>query len=468
MSSGGNRVLKIFCLLKIFLAGILIIYPYISHSFSAYSNDELDELEKQFIQQINQSPAVLRDPLAIEYINHLARKLARHGELAKPYFFIVKSNEINAFAGPGGYIGVNTQLILASDNESELAAVMAHEMSHVRQHHLYRMLEHQKQMRVPMLASMLASIALGAINPTLASGALMGTLTGFAQDNINFVRSNEKEADSIGIDMLIKSGLDPKGMAGFFKKMQQATRYYYTDNIPAILRTHPLDEDRIAEAENRCQHIKLKSYPDNMNYRLFKELIRIEVARDPQSLLDYYTKQCKKTTPNNACQYGYAMIKIQLNNSLSAINILTNLLKEDPNNLFYAIAMANALNINKQNNAAIQMLSELDKNFPDNYAVLIEYGDILLESNRNKEALKILTMAQRQFKNDIPLCNKLAKAQADSGDKAYAYFTLGECHLLQGEAQDALRTLKVAKNMAAKDSLLMARIDAKIEEITGK
>ena len=199
---------------------LLLTLPDLTWAFSPYSNSELDELEKQFIQQINQSSSVIRTPLANQYINHLAKVLALHGQLPAPYFFIVKSNEINAFAGPGGYIGVNTQLILASDNESELAAVMAHEMSHVRQHHLYRMIEHEKQMQVPMLASMLASIALGVINPALGSGALMGSITGFAQDNINFVRSNEKEADRIGIDMLIKSGLDPRGMANFFKKMQ--------------------------------------------------------------------------------------------------------------------------------------------------------------------------------------------------------------------------------------------------------
>ena len=250
---------------------LTFIFNNAAYAFSAYSNKELDELEQQFIQQINQSNLVIRDPLAIQYINHLAQRLAQHGDLAKPYFFLVNSNEINAFAGPGGYIGVNSQLVLASDNESELAAVMAHEMSHVRQHHLYRMIEHQQQMRIPMLASMLASIALGVINPALASGALMGSLTGFAQDNINFVRSNEKEADRIGIDMLIKSGLDPRGMAGFFKKMQENSRYYYTDNVPAILRTHPLDDERIAEAENRSQHIKHKNYTDNVDYHYFKE-----------------------------------------------------------------------------------------------------------------------------------------------------------------------------------------------------
>jgi beta-barrel assembly-enhancing protease len=453
---------------RICLLCTLLAYSNIINSFSAYSNDELDQLEKEFIQQINQSDSVLRNPLAVEYINHLAKKLAQHGELQTPDFFIVKSNEINAFAGPGGHIGVNTQLILSSANESELAAVMAHEMSHVRQHHLYRMMEHQKQMRVPMLASMLASIALGVINPTLASGALMGTLTGFAQDNINFVRSNEKEADSIGIDMLIKSGLDPRGMAGFFKKMQEATRYYYTEHIPAILRTHPLDEDRIAEAENRSLHITRTNYPDNINYRLFKELIRVEMARSGKSLLEYYERQCRKTTPANACQYGYVLTKIEMGKNAEAIKILEPLVQENPSNLYYAIAMARAEEGSQKNQAAVTRLKELHRNYPDNYAVLIEYGDALLENKQAKEAAHVLLRGRRQFTQDIPLCNKLARAQAANHSKEYAYFTLGECHILQGERQDALAKFKVAKTMAKNNKILTARIDARIDEIKAK
>lgn len=171
---------------------------------------------------------------------------------------------------------------------------MAHEIAHVRLHHLYQRIQHEKQMRIPMLASMLASIALGVINPTLGSGAMMASLSGFAQDNINFTRANEKEADRIGIDMLIKAGFDPRGMAGFFKKMQESSRYYYTSNIPAILRTHPLDDDRIAEAENRSQRLAPKNHSDALDYRLFKELIRVSVARNSKQLLDYYQVECPK------------------------------------------------------------------------------------------------------------------------------------------------------------------------------
>ena len=342
---------------------------------------------------------------------------------------------------------------------------MAHEMSHVRQHHLYRMIEHEKQMKIPMLASMLASIALGVINPALGSGALMGSLSGFAQDNINFVRSNEKEADSIGIDMLIKSGLDPRGMANFFKKMQQSSRYYYTDNIPAILRSHPMDDDRIAEAENRSvNHVKA-SYSDNLDYHLFKELIRNEVASDTNQLAQYYQHECRRHNSNIACEYGY-VLALQANNQFQQAKAhVLPLLQQDPNNFFFAIAQAQAEAGSGDYVSAITRLRELQENHPENYAAVVEYAQILMAANKPDIAASVLLKGSRQFKNDLPICEQLARAQADSHHKDYAYFTLAQCHLLQGEQRDAVSKLKIAKTLAGKDPMLQARISAKIDEI---
>jgi predicted Zn-dependent protease len=435
-----------------------------AYALSPYSTDELDELEKEFIQLINQSDSIVRNPLANQYINHLGKQLAQYAHIPTPYFFIVKSNEINAFAGPGGYIGVNSQLILSSDNESELAAVMAHELAHVRLHHLYRMIEHQKQMRIPMLASLLASAALGIINPTLGSGAIMASLTGFAQDNINFTRSNEKEADRIGITMLIRSGLDPRGMANFFKKMQQSSRYYYTANIPAILRTHPLDEYRIAEAEGRCPNNGAKKYPDNLNYRLFKELIRTEVASNNQQLLNYYQQECKKHNPAIACQYGLVMTYINLSNFTAAKARLVDLLNQDSNNLFFQIAMADT-EINDQPDLAIKRLQELQANYPENYAALMAYAHGLLTTGNAEKAASVLLKGSRKFKTDLALCEQLAQAESSSHRKAYAYFTESRCQLLQGRKKDALRKLEQVKALAKNDSYLLARTSAMIEEI---
>ncbi|MDP1604684.1 MAG: M48 family metalloprotease [Legionella sp.] len=465
-----NRLRKIFNTLKQinlgFLLIILQITPFNVYSLTPYSTDELEELEKEFVQLINQSDSIVRNPLANQYLNHLGKQLARFAKVPAPYFFIVKSGEINAFAGPGGYIGINSGLILASENESELAAVMAHELAHVRLHHLYSMIEHQKQMRIPMLASLLVSAALGVVNPTLGSGALMASLTGFAQDNINFTRAKEKEADRIGIDMLIRSGLDPRAMASFFKKMQQHSRYYYTANIPAILRTHPLDDDRIAEAENRSLHIAGKQYPDNLNYRLFKELIRTDVTTDNKQLLDYYQHQCQKHNQEYiACQFGYVQALININQFKLASERLAPLLKEDNNNLFFQITMANAEIGDKQFDTANKRLQDLQSNYPDNYAALMAYAHGLLANGSAEKAVSVLLKGSRQFKNDLPLCEQLARAEASAHRQAYAYFTEAQCQLLQGRARDAIRKLKVVLTLAKKDQYLLARAEAMIDEI---
>lgn len=445
------------------LIGLCLGNP--AQAFSPYSTRELEELEQEFRQLINQSDQVVRTPLANQYLNHLGKRLAQFAHMPMPYFFIVKSNEINAFAGPGGYIGINTQLVLATKNESELAAVMAHEIAHVRLHHLYRMIQHQKQMRVPMLASMLAAVALGAINPTLASGAMIASLTGFAQDNINFTRANEKEADRIGITMLIKGGFDPRGMAGFFKKMQESTRYYYTDNIPAILRTHPLDEDRIAEAENRSGNINRKNYPDTLDYYLFKELIRNSVAKDNKQMLDYYGQECLRHNRAAACQYGKTLALIKANQFRAAEQNLAPLTGENKDNLFYQVAMAEAETGNRQFDVALKRLHELQANYPENYAALMAYAQGLLEAGQAEKATALLLKGFRQFKRDLPLCEALAQAEAASGLKGYAYFVQAQCNLLQGRSRDALRQLNVAKKLAGNDRYLAARILALKDDI---
>jgi predicted Zn-dependent protease len=445
---------------------LLLLIHSTCFGFSAYSNKELDDLEVQFKKEINQSPQVLRTPLADRYINKLAARLARHGQMDKPYFFIVKSKEINAFAGPGGYIGVNTELILASQNESELAAVMAHEMAHVRLHHLYRMIEHQKQMQIPKLAGILAAIALGVINPTLGTGAMIGAMDSFEKDTISFIRSNEKEADSIGMDILTKADFDPEGMPSFFKKMQMNARYYYSANIPAILRTHPLDEDRIAEADNRIAQLKgRQSSASSQQYHLFKELIRHQVPHNTQQLFEYYNKQCLKNSPSYACQYGLALNYQENNHDEKTIQILEPMAQgafiNDP---FINLALAQSYEVKGKKSEAKDIYQKFYDITPNNTAVLDQYSEFL-ESDNPRKNLSMLLKAHRKFKNDLNICYKLARAQAQLHMTAQAYFTEATCHALQGEKKAALTQLNVAKKYTKPNSYMAQRIDAKIAEI---
>lgn len=458
--------LVIFSTKKIIFLFFVLFISLPSYALTPYSTKELDDLEKEFIQQINQSSSVERNPLANQYINELGKQLAKAAHLPTPHFFIVKSNEINAFAGPGGHIGINTGLILATDSDSELAAVMGHELAHVRLHHLYRLIQHEKQMRIPLLASLLAAAALSAINPTLASGAMMASLTGFAQDNINFTRANEKEADNIGMQMLINSNLNPEAMVSFFKKMQQHSRYYYTANVPAILRTHPLDEDRITQAENRIFRLPKKNYLTTLDYQLFKEIIR-NTASDTRSLTDYY-QRCLKVSTHDYCEYGYSLTLLDSNQPLKASLYLTALLKKSPSNLFYQLAYSQSLLARALYQESVSYLAELQVNFPDNYAVLMVYAEALVQSQQYDRAVALLLKGFRHFKTDLPLCEALAQAQAKTNRKGYAYFTKAQCYLLQGLDREALRQLKWVKSLARHDSYLLARTDAMIEEIKFK
>jgi len=444
---------------------VSLVFNSTAFAFSPYSNNELDELEKGFIEQINQSNSVLRDPLSNQYLTRLGQKLATHSDQIPPSFFIVKSDEINAFAGPGGHIGINSELFLLSDHESELAAVLAHEIAHVRQHHLYRMLEHQHRMQVPMLASMLAAIALGAIIPGIGSGALMAALGGFAQDSINFIRANEKEADRIGMDMLKRADFDPRGMIQFFKRMQENARYY-SANVPTILRTHPMDDDRIAEAEHRSAHLPPKTVPDTLEYQLTKERIRVLTAKHDKKLLDYYASRCPKAETNdNACLYGRALALLNANQHQAAYEQLQSLVAEDHENLYYALAISEAETKSGKTTDAIVRLHALHDNYPGNYAVIMAFSNTLSTANRPAEASTLLLQASRVFPKDLPLCHALARAQSNNHLKAYAYFTYAECHLLQGHKKEARRLFKLAKTLIKKDRFLHARIDAKLDEI---
>jgi beta-barrel assembly-enhancing protease len=447
-----------------FLLKLVFLYLCIINTVNAeLSSGDLDKIEKEFIQLINQSDQVIREPLAVEYINHLGRRLAKHTELHHYHFFLVDSDEINAFAGPGGYIGINSSLILATDNESELAGVMSHELSHVALSHLYRMLEHQKTMRIPMIASALAAIALGAINPTLGTGALMAALTGYAQENINYTRANEKEADRVGIGILYKAGFNPQGMANFFKKMQQNYRYYYTAHIPAILRTHPLDRDRIAEAENHTSQIGAKKEQSSLEYHLFKEQIRVISERKPLVLIDYYKNQLAKIGFRESIYYGFGLTFLKLSKYEEAMNLLSRLVKLDADNLFYQIALAKVEFGLKKPSKAISRLYEISLNYPDNYAAIMAYIEGLMTTSQYTKATKHIRKARLLFPRDLTLCYKLARSYAASKRYAYAYFYQATCLKMQGMKNSALEQLKHAEKLNH-NVLLSQRIKAMIAE----
>jgi predicted Zn-dependent protease len=445
---------------KFALIILLLMSSWCEASFDPYSNDTLDKLSKSFAKIIYQSPQVVHETIANEYINELGHKLARQARVKHINFFIVKSPEINAFAGPGGYIGINTALILNTETESELASVMAHEIAHVRMHHLYRFMQHEKNMQIPLVAATLASAALGLANPALGSSAMLATMSGFTQDGINFTRANEKEADRIGINILKNSGFDPKGMLSFFKKMHIQSRYSYTlSNIPAILKTHPVDEARMAEILDRLPINAMHKPTKEFNYALFKAYIKAKSTNNQMDLIRYFTKLCPHESIQEACSYGEALTYQHDNQYEKSTIILNTLAKAHPHNRFIAIAYTS---LPKQSE---NILTPILAKHPNDPALILRLADDLLSHQKLSEANLLLQKSFRIHPKHAQICDLLARTDAMLNKPAYAYFIKSQCDLIQGDKKTALISLKQAKRLSLKDEYLKARIDAKIEEI---
>jgi len=251
-------------------------------------------------------PAYDDDAEATEYLNVLGNRLVSNSQDARQdfEFFLVRDATLNAFALPGGYIGVHTGTIVTAQSESELAAVLAHEIAHVTQHHVARMVSREEQLSAAMLASM--ALAILARNSQLGSAAAAIGQAGAITAQIGFTREFEREADRIGFPILEKSGFDVRAMPSFFLRMQKAGRLY-ENNAPAYLRTHPVTAERIADAQNRIQGLPYKQTPDSLDFQLVRARLRAGQGTSRDALAQFEGDlRDKKFSNEIAARYGLA------------------------------------------------------------------------------------------------------------------------------------------------------------------
>jgi len=228
-----------------------------SSAASLATPQELREYGAGMLQEMRAYELVVDDPLLSDYINALGFRLVASSDHPDSgfYFFIVRDEQINAFAAPGGFVAANAGLITAMQTEDELAGVLAHEISHVEQQHILRAFEDQKKMSIPIMLGMLGVILASAHrNDDTAAAAMMTGTSLIQQRQINFTRGDEAEADRVGIQTLARAGFDPLAMAGAFQALQKVMRVNGVD-IPEFLLDHPLDTKRIADAKARAEQL---------------------------------------------------------------------------------------------------------------------------------------------------------------------------------------------------------------------
>ncbi len=420
------------------------------------------------IRNIRHAGMLVDDPLLVEYINNLGNKLVSVSN-NKDYrfnFFIIDDNSINAFALPGGYIGIHYGLITASRNESELASVLAHEIAHVTQRHHARAYDLGKTYQVPVLAALIAAIVLGSNGNELGQAALASIAGGAAQMRIDFTRANEKEADRLGIKIVNKAGFDAHSMASFFEQMYKESRLYGSQG-PEFLRTHPVSQNRMAEAKLRANQMPLKQPPSSEAYHLMKQRIEILNQPDNKVLVEHYAFQLKnKTYTNrNAALYGYAIALLKDKQLNQARNIIQQLRQQAPSRIAYLITEAQIAEQSRQYTKALDLYKSALGDYPGNNPLTLNYIEALLKQQKYSQAKSILEIHLRQPSPAPKLYKLLSLIESKLGNQVATYEALAHYYYHIGQTYQALKQVNLALKTPSLDFYTESRLSARKKEL---
>ena len=427
------------------------------------------ELGDNYIRFLRQQLPIIDDPQVRTYINNLGFRLVASNEDAKNrqfYFFVINDPAINAFAMPGGYIGINSGLIQNAENESELAGVVAHEIAHVTQRHIARRLEQQSQLSMPMMLAALGSILIMTKNAEAGIAALTGVQAGATQVIINHTRTNESEADRIGIVTLADAGFDPTGMATFFEKLLQLSRY--SGKRLAFLSTHPLSQNRITESRDRARELPVQRRGDDVNFSLVRERLASLLVQDYNSTKRIYENKLAKYQHKNvpvSLKFGYALILSKLGHFSEAEEILGDLSKHDPDNLFFSLALAETYIADNKPRIAIDMLKEPYRLNPGSDSITLIYARALLEDKQVKKALDILYEHLPKIEKEPSIYELIAEAQSKEGLYKEVHESTGMYLYYSGDLQGALAQFKMSMNGRSNDPYFNSRLLARIRKV---
>jgi len=442
-----------------------------SPATAAVSLDEEYQVGLQWSRQMRAQGIVIEDPEVADYIQQIGHSLSSHAEEGQHQFnyMVVRDPAINAFAMPGGFIAINSGLFIATRNENELAGVMAHETAHVTQRHLVRGLIDQSHSGLASTAAMLAAIILGATagrnNPNAAEGAVLAAQSAAIQHQINYTRSQEFEADRVGIGTMASAGYDPLAMASFFEQLERNNPAPDRMRQIEFLIDHPLSAERVAEARNRAAQIGRIYHEDSLSYRLMRERLRT-LTEDPVRVRQYYQSLIKNGGGQSVEErYGKAVAEIAAKDPASAIPELQALIKENPRVTQFYGALGQAYLASGQVKESQALLEQASGLFPRNVPITIRLADTLMHAGDNRRAQALLDDLFNQVEPTPNQAKLIAKAANAAGNTADSYYYMADFYLMNGDLNMASSQLQVALGLPDLNPIQRARISAMLEEV---
>lgn len=425
-------------------------------------------LGENIVRQARRSVVFLDDPEINAYLQALGQKLVASGD-GTPYdfrFFAIADSSVNAFALPGGFIGIHTGLLLAAQSEAELASVLAHEVAHITQRHIPRMIAEAQRTSLPSMAALLAALVLAGSGQKGGEAAIALTTATVAQKGINFTRAAEQEADRLGIELLASAGFEPRAMPAFFERLQALNRHNET-NLPEFLRTHPVTSTRIAESRDRAERFSYRQLPDSNEFGHARAKVRALTAGDMAEIVRgfQYNLSQGKYANLDAERYGYAVALTRARRYDTARAEIQKLIDRQPTSTAYRIAQAENEMAAGRQTAALTIYETAYQRHPDYYPLQRYYAQALLKAGRAAQAVPVVREALKQRADDPALYALWAKAAGAVGRKAESHQALAEHYYWNGNLRSAIEQLRIAKRYADDNFYLQSSLEARIQAI---
>ena len=433
------------------------------------SRDDEYKLGLQVVRGLREQGQVLDDPEVNDYVQSLGARIAAQTPDGQRQFqyFVVRDAAINAFALPGGFVGVNSGLVLASANEAQLAGVLAHETAHVTQRHIARSIRAQGRQGLMTAGALLAAILLGAAaggSGDIAQGAIAIAQGSAAQAQINFTRDNEYEADRVGMGFLAAAGFDPNGMPDFFERIGRRDSLS-ASRIPQLLQSHPVTSIRIAESRSRAEQYPRTNTPESPSYEYARERIRVISAARDADLRPFYRARAERQALRPSDQYGESLAQLAAGQTAKASATLADLVREQPGIPMLQASLGQAQLANGDNARALETYRNALSVSPRNVPLSVRYADTLMRVGRAAEAHDLLLDL---FNNVAPTPEQIrltALAASAAGDTGDAYYYMGEFHIASGDLLLATKQLELALAAPNLSSVQRARFNARLKEI---
>ena len=430
------------------------------------------KLGENVVRQIRASGAYLDDPEVVDYLNDLGHRLvaARVDSTFDFEFFAVADPSINAFALPGGFVGVNTGTILLAQTESELAAVLAHEISHVTQHHMTRMAAKSQRSMLLSLAALALALA-SARSKSSSSGDMTQAAIASAQalaiqSQLNYTRENEYEADRIGFQRLNAAGFDVTAMATFMKRLQKAGQFSEGSTTPSYLRTHPITYERIAEAESRAASVPYRQVPDSLDFQMVRALLRSYTGTDREAVA-FFDDALTWHKYNNeyAARYGLVASLLRAKNYTRAKTELARLEKVAPPHPMIDAIAGHVLMDSGDLDGAIARFGTALSRYPNKMQLVYDYPDALLKAHRAREAATFLERELARFPDNGPLHRIAAQAYADLGSNLQQHRHQGEFYAWQGDLRAAVVQFELASKASDGDFYQASVVETRLRAL---